>query len=324
MSGAGRASPAILVAVTVARRRDMRRRVIVLAAWCFGCGSAPADADSRVGHTGAPALPASATPAPIAPTAEHPAPTAPMPASPEAPAPVVGAALTSPTPEDRRCPSGMIFIAGGLWRGTRVIPAGERTPRATVGEAVWVQAYCMDETEVTVAAYRRCVEHGRCAAPDATEHCEAARDLESPVDCVRYSDAARYCSLVGKRLPTLAEWKWPAVGREHGWMYPWGDDAPDATVCWSGVAKRRSGCPVTEATRDVSPEGVRGLASNVSELTTTPFGRGRGVYVMGASWSAVDADRVVTWGADWTPVDEPAPEIGFRCVSPLRPRRSRP
>ena len=75
-------------------------------------------------------------------------------------------------------------------------------------QTVRVASFELDRTEVTVAAYRACVAVGRCpelatgagcnlTLPDREEH---------PANCVSGVEAEAYCSFMGKRLPTAAEW----------------------------------------------------------------------------------------------------------------------
>src|SRR5690242_7390268 len=64
--------------------------------------------------------------------------------------------------------------------------------------------FLIDRTEVTRAAYTRCVAAGACASgasyPDQT-------DPNLPQTGVSFYDAERYCRFAGKRLPTELEWE---------------------------------------------------------------------------------------------------------------------
>ena len=95
-----------------------------------------------------------------------------------------------------------------------------------------VAAFRIDRHEVTVAAYRRCVQAGRC--PE--RNFRAGRDDRScnfgqngkdqhPMNCVDWYGASAYCKWSGKRLPTGTEWEKAARGND-GRRYPWGDAEP--------------------------------------------------------------------------------------------------
>lgn len=94
-----------------------------------------------------------------------------------------------------------------------------------------------------------------------------------PAD-VPWHSALGFCSWIGARLPTSAEWERVARGRD-GWLYPWGNDW-DATK--GNVFRRRDTwphktSPVTAYPSGQSPEGVMDLIGNTYEWTcSTGFG----------------------------------------------------
>ncbi|MBK6534033.1 MAG: SUMF1/EgtB/PvdO family nonheme iron enzyme [Deltaproteobacteria bacterium] len=131
------------------------------------------------------------------------------------------------------CPAGMQLVPAGMFQmGSSSGNADTRPPHA-----VRLRAFCMDETEVTVAAYRGCPT---CAAPGTGAACTwgvTGRE-NHPVNCVSWFQADAYCQALGKRLPTEAEWEYAARGPE-GRVYPWGNTYPDRQLCWN----RRSSGP---------------------------------------------------------------------------------
>ncbi len=139
-------------------------------------------------------------------------------------------------------------------RGAVCLPAGLSGLGADTGEArfeerpphaVVLGAFAIDRREVSSRAYQRCVSEGRCGAPG----CEVARSSRTSARCLSWADAAKYCAWRGGRLPTEAEWERAAAGLLPAHRtYPWGDELPEA------------GLP-----RDVTPEGVEGLAGGVAE-----------------------------------------------------------
>ena len=93
---------------------------------------------------------------------------------------------------------------------------------------VRLDAYYIDQTEVTVAAYRKCVQAKKCKAPKKNDHSnydKRGRD-NHPVNYVNWHNAKAYCAFVSKRLPTEAEWE-NAARAQDGDVYPWGDSSPN-------------------------------------------------------------------------------------------------
>jgi formylglycine-generating enzyme required for sulfatase activity len=134
--------------------------------------------------------------------------------------------------------TGMAYVSGGTFRMGSTVDearwAGEQCAREPLGgfcrsyadelvaHDVTLSPYFLDRTEVTLGAYRRCVDAaacGRAAIPPGDPR--ADRD-ELPVTYVNHSDAERYCAFRGARLPTEAEWERAARGLA-GRRFPWGE-----------------------------------------------------------------------------------------------------
>lgn len=106
---------------------------------------------------------------------------------------------------------------------------------------VYLDAFWIDQTEVTNAMYSQCVESSMCEQPNPTSfiatryysssysepvkhdnYFGAVEFSNFPVVNVSWEDAKTYCEWVKGRLPTEAEWEKAARGTD-GRVYPWGD-----------------------------------------------------------------------------------------------------
>ncbi|MBI2394617.1 MAG: SUMF1/EgtB/PvdO family nonheme iron enzyme [Deltaproteobacteria bacterium] len=189
---------------------------------------------------------------------------------------------------------------------------------------MWSLVRARGRTEVTVAAYARCVAKGACTEPDAYDEkarqwCNwkrAGRD-DDPINCVDHAQAAAYCAFVGGRLPSEAEWEWSARGYEQATTYPWGSDEPAGRACWDGpgnqVSDEREGtCPVGSFKDGANPKGVLDLAGNVWEWTSTESG-GKAIDKGGGYPNAVSS-RLAAKDRNAVDKAQRSSTLGFRCV----------
>ncbi|MFN2189886.1 MAG: formylglycine-generating enzyme family protein [Candidatus Promineifilaceae bacterium] len=114
----------------------------------------------------------------------------------------------------------MVFVpAGSFPMGSEDGSADEQPVHDVTLEAFWI-----DQTEVSNAQYERCVSEGSCEPSDyATD--DWFNGDAYPVVGVDWYDADAYCAWAKAQLPTEAQREYAARGSE-GNRYPWGDAAP--------------------------------------------------------------------------------------------------
>lgn len=113
------------------------------------------------------------------------------------------------------------------------VPAGEFIMGSENGgvdekpvHTVYLDAYWIDQTEVTNAMFANCVQDGDCKEPSQTTYYADLDYASHPVVYVSWEDANTYCSWADRRLPTEAEWEKAASWDEENQtnnIYPWGD-----------------------------------------------------------------------------------------------------
>ena len=213
---------------------------------------------------------------------------------------------------------------------------------------VTLPAFRIDRTEVTVAAYRRCVDLGECKPPGfATGDAKHDRP-EFPVSFVSWEDARKYCAFRKARLPTEAEWERAARG-STGRRFPWGMlgnpklanhgalDAgsaigPKTGLIYFGVADDGDGfaglAEVGSFPSGATPEGIVDLAGNAAEWVedawsdqydptpvTAPTGPASGVERVIRGGSYRQAMPMLRGAARMFRMQsEREPDLGFRCA----------
>jgi len=107
---------------------------------------------------------------------------------------------------------------------------------------------------------------------------------DHPVVYVSWDDAQAFCKWAHCRLPTKEEWEKAARGTD-GRKYPWGDQAPDETLC-NFNNNVGDTTPVGQySPQGDSPYGCVDMAGNVWEWVATEYGWLLGHALRGGSWS---------------------------------------
>jgi len=113
-------------------------------------------------------------------------------------------------------------LRDGLERSTSERPAVHQVKLAS---------YEIDVTEVTVAAYERCVRAGPCKQAKSGHACNSgvAGREQHPINCVDWDQANAYCAwrASGSRRGGVGV----RGARYDGRQYPWGT-SPRSVLCW--------------------------------------------------------------------------------------------
>ncbi|HKO12548.1 MAG TPA: SUMF1/EgtB/PvdO family nonheme iron enzyme, partial [Acidobacteriaceae bacterium] len=171
------------------------------------------------------------------------------------------------------------------------IPAGWFSMGSDAGQSVegpvhrvWVDAFAMAATQVTVAEYARFLEAAGTAAPPQWGDPDFSHP-QQPVVAVSWFEAVAYCgwlsSVTGSqyRLPTEAEWEGAARGGAEGMLFPWGNEPPTSRP---GYAERWKNGPEPVGQSEPNGYGFFEMCENVHEWCSDWFA---------ADYYAVSPDR---------------------------------
>ena len=233
------------------------------------------------------------------------------------------------------------------------VPAGEFTMGSDSGaidqgpaHKVTLDAFWIDQTEVTNAMYSRCRFDGVCAYPikggsyNEEFYHDRGEYSNYPVIYVDWNMAKVYCEWAGRRLPTEAEWEKAARGTDER-IYPWGNDVPNTSLVnynYLGLSfwwKKYDTFSVNNYSNSASPYGAKNMAGNVWEWVndwydntyydsspiSNPSGPDSGQYrvLRGGSWSSRNNNEIRTSKRLSKAPDLSANDIGFRCATSATP-----
>ncbi|NCF65959.1 MAG: SUMF1/EgtB/PvdO family nonheme iron enzyme [Chloroflexi bacterium] len=255
----------------------------------------------------------------------------------------------TPTPEPFITQTGsrMILIPEGIFRMGE--DEGENRDRQP-SHLIHLDAFFIDETEVTNGEYAQCVTAGGCEPPasaNATFHRGYYGDPafdDYPVIFVRWFDAEAFCQWRDARLPSEAEWE-KAAGFDPiegiRTIYPWGDafDGTRLNFCDKNCPRdfrdasaddgHQDTAPVGSYVNGASPFGIYDMSGNVMEWVgdwydprfyrdstdTNPLGPVEGQFktIRGGSWLSPAEDTTVTVRDSFDPLVART-NLGFRCA----------
>lgn len=263
-----------------------------------------------------------------------------------------------------------LLIAGGLWnnfskRGGDTLPVGSTmtgkdgatlvyvpagkfimgSDRGYEGEkpahVVYLDAFWIDQKEMTNERYAACVFDGGCTPPvdisiqtfpggGVIQYYGNVQFDEFPVLNVDWNQALAYCSWAGRELPTEAQWEKAARGPD-GSLYPWQDDSLDSSFA-------NFGSDVLMPTKTGSYEkgksyyGAYDMAGNADEWVndwfdweyyensprSNPLGpaTGQDRVIRGGSWVTVNVHAFRRYMAEPSATSDDD-RLGFRCAVSL-------
>ncbi|MDF0665093.1 MAG: SUMF1/EgtB/PvdO family nonheme iron enzyme [Nitrospira sp.] len=229
------------------------------------------------------------------------------------------------------CASMVLVSAGEFTMGSREEDESAKSDERPT-HSVYLDAYYLDQYEVTTARYATFFQETKRAAPKYWSEQVLKHHGYKPVVGVDWNDAAVYCSWAGKRLPTEAEWEKGARGTDQR-SYPWGNEASsEQRANISHCCDFRDYGVLTDVgsfKQGTSPYGAHDMAGNVLEWVAdwydpnyyskgperNPKGPSRGEYRVrrGGSWtSAPDDVRSADRYGDTPSARGDA--LGFRCA----------
>ncbi|GKS57600.1 sulfatase modifying factor 2 [Nitrospira sp.] len=235
--------------------------------------------------------------------------------------------------EEARAPAPMVAVPAGsfvMGRDGREALEDERP-----GHEVWLDAFEIDQHEVTTAQYAAFLHETAQPPPVLWETVDLTRHGAKPVVGVSWEDASLFCAWAGKQLPSEAQWEKAARGTD-GRRYPWGNSAPTSKRANFALGARFSYdlvlFPVGRFPSGASPYGAQDMAGSVWEWvrdwydgayyatspSRNPTGPEGGQFkvLRGGSWSDLPK-YLLAYSRFKLPPSTRNSFTGFRCAKPV-------
>jgi formylglycine-generating enzyme required for sulfatase activity len=261
----------------------------------------------------------------------------------------------APAVAQTAAPDGMVQIpAGKFWMGRDFavfLDSGDFVARDKMDDRpanhVYVDAFYIDKYEVTNDDYAKFVQAKGVKPPWHWPQGKIPMGQEKfPVANVNWFEATDYCTYLGKRLPTEAEWEKAGRGGLDRAHYTWGDDTIDKQTEEGLLSPQSSfrntnapvpgtlGRPWSNAVGTFAPNkfGLYDMTGNVMEWTNdwydnnyypfmpknNPKGPEKGRYkaVRGAGYADQGGnglEKLVSY-RNFSDPDTRMTTIGFRCA----------
>ena len=222
----------------------------------------------------------------------------------------------------------LVYVPAGLFRMGSDFGETDEVPVHEVN----LDAFWIDQTEVTNKMYAACVAADTCAPPASSSSQTQAsyygntRFDNYPVIYVNWDNARAFCAWAGRRLPTEAEWEKAARGTDER-AYPWGKVITSALANYGNKVGDTTAAGNYEDGK--SPYGALDMAGNVLEWVSdwydetyyesspasNPLGPDAGNLrvLRGGSWNKTDYSARSASRSMEDPTNSDN-RIGFRCA----------
>jgi formylglycine-generating enzyme required for sulfatase activity len=221
--------------------------------------------------------------------------------------------------------------------------AGEDDPQASDREKpqhpVYLDAFWMDQSEVSNRQYAQCQAEGGCvrdmrsgdSSLTRTDYLGNPEYDTYPTLIYLVQDAEEYCAWAGRRLPSEAEWEKAARGPD-GRLYPWGNENLNCEYANYGNCVGDTAAAGSHPA-GAGPYGALHMSGNVWEWVSdwydpdyypaaparNPSGPAAGEYKIrrGGGWRSLDDHLRLTNRASGAPKHYFDGQMGFRCATSL-------